>query len=73
MKSSVQENPRLMRDLMDEMEVAEVSDVALVLPRVILDAVVDLEAPMKETAAATYDLYKSRQQIRTQLQYSIFE
>ena len=43
-----------MGDLMDEMEVAQFSDLALVLPRVLLDAVVDLEAPMKAAAAATH-------------------
>ena len=53
MKSSVRENPRVMDDLMSEIDVAEFSDVELVLPHLILDAVVDLEAPMKAVTAAT--------------------
>ena len=60
MQSLLREKPSLMEDLMDEIEVAEMCDVALELPRILFDAVVDLEAPMKATAASSNANAKAR-------------
>ena len=58
-QSMLREKPTQMEKLMDEMEVAESSDVALELPRILFDAVVDFEAPMKAAAVAPQEGSKS--------------